>query len=243
MNTQMEDALIFETTLPGGTMWSKVIGRHKVLRLTDVEGGANVGALFYNALERQERYNMPDTLKGQHIFHLHHPYCLHSDMGRIVASVTADTRGWHDTVCGCSSAKLVEKKWGRKNYQVARNDWFRNGHDCFMIELGKWGLGERDLTANANFFSKIVTDELGGLHYVKNGKAGDYIDLRFEMDTLVVLNTCQHPLDPSPSYAPKPVKLSVFSGGAPSADDACRNSCPENVRAFTTTEIYHKLRF
>ena len=234
---------IYETTLQGGTMWSKVIGRHKILRLTDIEGGANVGALFYNALEKTERYNMPDTLKGQHIFYLHHPYCLHSDMGRIVASIVADTRGWHDTVCGCSNKALVEKKWGLKTYQEARNDWYRNGHDCFLIELGKWGMGERDLTANANFFSKVVTDDDGGLHFVNEGRAGDYVELRFEMDTLVVLNTCQHPLDTAPTYAPKPVKLSVYAGSEATADDACRNSCPENGRAFTNTEIYNTLRF
>lgn len=224
-------------------MWSKVIGRHKVLRLTDFEGGANVGALFFNALERDERYNMPDTLKGQHIFYLHKPYCLHSDMGRIVASITEDTRGWHDTVCGCSSKELVEKKWGKHTYQEAHNGWYRNGRECFLIEMAKWGLGERDLNPNVNFFSKVTPDEEGNLGYVANGKAGDYIELRFEMDTLVVLNTCQHPLDDSPKYDPKPVQLSVFSGKAPSADDVCRNCCPENGRAMENTEIYHKLRF
>ncbi|MFA5257515.1 MAG: urea amidolyase associated protein UAAP1 [Opitutales bacterium] len=243
MNSNTDDSLIYETLLPGGTMWSMVIGRHRVLRLTDVEGGANVGALFYNALERQERYNMPDTLKGQHIFHVHHPFCLHSDMGRVLASVTADTRGWHDTVCGCSSAALVQKKWGVRSYQEARNDWFRNGHDCFLIELAKWGLGERDLTANVNFFSRVVTDVDGGLHFVASGGAGDFVELRFEMDTLVVLNSCQHPLDPAAEYAPSPVGLAVYQGSEASADDACRNSCPENVRAFTSTAIYHKLRF
>ena len=30
-------------------------------------GGANVGAMFYNAELPVERYNMPDTLKAQHI--------------------------------------------------------------------------------------------------------------------------------------------------------------------------------
>ena len=34
-----------------------------------------------------ERYNLPDTLKGQHIFYLRHPYCLHSDMGRVLANL------------------------------------------------------------------------------------------------------------------------------------------------------------
>ena len=50
---------IFETTLPGGAMWSKVIGRGKTMRLTDLEGGANVSTLFYNALEKKSVTTCP----------------------------------------------------------------------------------------------------------------------------------------------------------------------------------------
>ncbi len=49
--------------LTGAGMWSGVIKRGRTLRLTDLEGGANVGVLLYNADLLVERYNMPDTLK------------------------------------------------------------------------------------------------------------------------------------------------------------------------------------
>jgi hypothetical protein len=223
-------------------MWSGVISRGKTLRLTDLEGGANVGLLLYNADQPIERYNMPDTLKGQHIFHVRAPFCLHSDMGRVFASIVADSAGWHDTVCGCSDAKLVAQKYGEKNYQTARNEFYRNGRDCFLIELAKYGLGKRDLVPNLNLFSKVVADDSGKLSFVSShSKAGGTIDLRFEMNTLVVLNTCQHPLDPDPVYHPRNVKLEVFVSAPPSADDPCRNSRPENVRAFINTENYYAL--
>src|SRR5205085_9128417 len=99
-------AAFYTRTLTHSGMWSGVISRGKTLRLTALEDGANVGVLLYNADVTTERYNLPDTLKGQHIFYLRHPYCLHSDMGRVLASITADTVGWHDTVRGCSDAKL-----------------------------------------------------------------------------------------------------------------------------------------
>ncbi len=230
-------------TLTHAGMWSAVVSRGKTLRLTDLEGGANVGLLLYNADLTVERYNMPDTLKGQHIFHLRHPYCLHSDMGRVLASITHDTAGWHDTVCGCSDAKLVAKKYGVKTYQAVRNDFHRNGRDCFLIELAKWGLGPRDLVPNINLFSKIVADDAGRLAFVPgHSKAGGHVDLRFEMNTLVVLNTCQHPLDPDPQYHPRPVRLEVFRSPPPAADDPCRRSRPENERAFVNTENYYALR-
>ena len=235
---------LFETTLPGGAMWSKVIGRGKTLRLTDLEGGANVSTLFYNAFEKEERYNMPDTLKGQHIFFLTSPFCIHSDMGRLFASITEDTFGWHDTVCGVNNAREVEAKYGIKTYQQAHNDSYKNGYQCFLVELAKWGLGERDLVPNINFFSKIVSDESGNLSYDTSAtKPGAYIDLRFELDTLVVINTCQHPLDPNPSYAPKPVKMEVYKSEPVAADDPCLLCRPENKRAWENTETYNRLRF
>ena len=236
-------AAIYSKTLTHSGLWSGVISRGKTLRLTALEAGANVGLLLYNADVPGERYNLPDTLKGQHIFYLRHPYCLHSDMGRVLASITADTVGWHDTVCGASDAKLVAAKYGEKNYQAARNDYHRNARDAFLIELTKWGLGQRDLVPNLNLFSKVVADDVGRLSFVPgNSKEGDFIELRFEMDTLVVLNTCQHPLDPDSQYHPRDVRLEVFRAEPPGADDPCRRSRPENERAFLNTENYVALR-
>ena len=230
---------LYERILPGGGMWSQTISRGKVLRLTDIEGGANVCALFYNADEPVERYNMPDTLKGQHTFQLTAGHCLHSDMGRLFASILRDTAGWHDTVCGCSDEKLVREKYGELTYQEARNDFYRNARENFLIELGKHGLGKRDLVPNLNFFSKVVANGAGKLTYIPGGAE---IDLRLEMDTLVVLTCCQHPLDPDPVYQPKPVKLAVFPAEPTTSDDLCLNSRPENWRAWKNTQDYYALR-
>ena len=234
---------ILELTLKGGAMWSAIVGRGKRLRITDPEGGANVGLMLYNARERHERYNMPDTLKGQHIFYLRAPYCLHSDMGRLMASITADSVGWHDTVCGHSTPALVREKYGVKTYQEARNDFYRDARTCFLIELNKWGLGRRDLVPNVNLFSRVVADEAGNLSYVTgHSAAGSVVELRLEMDCVVVLNTCQHPLDPSPTYSPKPVKIEVLNGPPPARDDPSLSIRPENRRAFESTATYFALQ-
>lgn len=244
MSSANSNEVIYSVELTGAGMWSKVIGRGKTLRIQDLEGGANVGMLMYNAFEKQERYNMPDTLKGQQIFFLRSPYCLHSDMGRLFSSITRDTCGWHDTVCGFSDAAGVEKKYGSKNYQEAGNHWHRNGRDCFLTELGKWGLGERDLVPNLNWFSKVITDHGGNLKFVPgNSKPRDLVELRMEMDTLVVLNTCSHPMDPSENYEDHPVELSVRHSTTPNPDDPCLLSCPENQRAYQNTVDYNNLRF
>ncbi len=229
---------LWEEKIPGGAHWSFVMKRGTALRITDPEGGANLSGLFYNQEEKLERYNMPDTLKAQHTAHLTTGFVLYSDMGRVLASVIGDSCGWHDTISGMSNAALVEKKYGKATYQQARNDMHRNARDSMLIELGKWGLGKRDIVPNVNFFSKVSADDAGAMHYEANhSRAGDFIELRFEMNVLVVLSATQHPLDPNPEYAPKPVLLQAWSCGTPDEQDQCRNFRPENVRGFYNTEL------
>lgn len=238
MTSPTSRPVILEERLRGGQMWSRVLRRGQVLRLTDVEGGASVAALFYNADDKSERYNMPDTLKAQHIARLTAGNVLYSDMGRILCSVVADSVGWHDTITGHSRAEHNLKKYGEGSYQKLRNDFFRNTRDNFLIELGKYELGKRDLVPNVNWFVKVSADADGHLRWESSSKAGDFVELRAELNTLVVLSNTPHPLDPSPTYAPKPVALSVFERGPAGPDDACRLSRPENARGFALTEAY-----
>jgi urea carboxylase-associated protein 2 len=234
-----ENSVLWEETIQPGAAWSHVLKRGTALRLVDVEGGANVGAIFYNFECPVERYNMPDTLKAQHIARLTTGFVLYSDMGRILCSIVEDKVGWHDPVGGTSNSKLVEKKYGPSRYQEQRNDYHKNGRDSFLIEMAKWGLGPRDLTANVNFFSRVDVAEDGSMSFASgNSKAGDIVELRAEMNVLVILNTCQHPLDPNSRYAPKPAKASIRRVPAPSSDDCCRISREENGRGFTLTERY-----
>ncbi len=236
---QLEERIRFREEVPGGSTWSHVLKRHTKLRLLDVGGGANVSALFFNADLPTERYNMPDTLKAQYTAYLTRGRVLMSDMGRVLCSVVDDTCGWHDTLCGHSDAVLVESLYGRKSYAAARNDRHRNARDNFLVELGKWGLGLADLAPNVNFFSKVVADGAGKLSFVSNAAvAGARIDLRAEMNVLVVLTAVAHPLDPSRSYAPRPVEVTVSDCAPPASDDPCRLSRPETARAFENTERY-----
>jgi urea carboxylase-associated protein 2 len=234
-----EETILFEEHLPGGGLWSWILRRHTTLRITDLESGANVGLMAYNATRPLDRLNLPDTLKAQYTARLTRGHVLMSDMGHALLSITADTAGWHDPLAGHGNASSALRKYGAATYQEKRNGWHRNAHDNFLIELGKHGLGRRDLVANVNFFSRVDVDGDGLMHFHPgNSKAGAHVDLRAEMDVLVVLNTCQHPLDPNPAYAPRPVNLTVTKTPPPGPDDFCRNFRAENGRSFILTERY-----
>jgi urea carboxylase-associated protein 2 len=235
-----DPAILHETVIEGGKHWSFTARRGTKLRLTDIAGGANVGMLLYNPANILERYNAPDTLKCQHTFRLTQGHCLYSDMGRIFCSIVADTVGWHDTVAGNIDKTTIAERWGLKSYQDHKNDWTQNGHDAFLVEGGKYGLGRRDLAANVNWFSKVVPGADGTITLDPfNSPAGASVDLRFEMDTLVLLHTCPHPMSQAAEYPRNPVGLQLSKAPPVAADDYCMNFRPENRRGFQNNALYH----
>lgn len=232
--------ILYKDTMPSGKHWSMKMRRGTSLRLIDKTGNANVGMLFYNPENLLERYNAPDTLKCQHTFKLTKGHCLYSDMGRIFCAITDDSFGWHDTVCGNSNASMSEKKWGPRDYQNHRNNWKQNGNDAFLVEATKYGLSKQDLAANLNLFSKVEPNDDGALTYsASQSKVGDFIDLRFEMDTIVLFHTCPHPLNDSAQYPEFEVEYQIFSSATVTDDDLCKNSCAENQRGYENNRLYH----
>jgi urea carboxylase-associated protein 2 len=229
---------LWSSKLEAGEHWSGILRRGVSLRLTALEERANVAALMYHFEALSERYNMADTLKAQHTSYLTVGCVCYSDMGRILCSITADSCGWHDTVCGLSDAASIAAKYGATRYQEQRNAFYKNGRDSVLNELGKYGLGKRDLIANINFFSRVSPDEGGALRFHESHcRAGDYVDLRFEMNTLLILASVPHPLDPLPQYRPRPIELRASSSGPAGVHDPCRERCAENARGFRNTEI------
>jgi uncharacterized protein YcgI (DUF1989 family) len=69
-------------------------------------------------------------------------------------------------------------------------------------------------------------------------QTGDFIDLRAEMDVLVALSNCPHPLDPSPTYAPGDAEIVRYRTGRVGDDDLCRTASAEAARAFENNAFF-----
>lgn len=231
--------IIWSKNLRGGSMLSIRLKRHRSLRFTAKGAFANLSLLAYNALNLVERYNMADTLKGQHTAFLTAGNCMYSDQGRVLLSIIEDTCGWHDTIAGTDNKLMMAEKFGQGKYQELRNNFFRNGRDNLLTELGKWGLGKQDIVPNVNLFSKVwIDEESGGMNYDGSlAEKGVSVTLRAEMDTLLVMSNTHHPMYDGP-YQPVDVNIEMLEVQAPATDDLCRMSCEQNQRAFINTENF-----
>src|SRR3990167_2669254 len=153
--------LMWSEVLPGGSHWSWRMPRGSAIRFVALDAGANLSLVLYSAQEKLERYNMPDSLKAQHTAHYTQGHVLMSDMGRALASITADTVGWHDPLGALLEAERMQAKYGDRSFHTHRNAMHRSGKDGLLIEIGKYGLARRDLIAPVNFFSKVAVDDEG----------------------------------------------------------------------------------
>ena len=228
-------------TLPGGHHWSGRIQKGAILQFKALGADANVSLFCVNSEDKLERFNMPDSLKGQHTAFLSTGHVLYSDLGRVMASIVQDDHGWNDVLCGASSARQIQKNFGTKIFQDARNDMYRNGQDSLLLEMAKFSLSQTDLSATVNLFSKVAPNDDGELSYIRADNHHQLIALRFEMDCLVFLSSAPHGLDDATAYTPADIQLSLFKANPLGESDVCRDSCPQNQRAFQNNARYFAL--
>jgi len=101
-----ETSVLWEETIHGGAAWSHVLKRGTALRITDLQAERMSALFFTTSSVLRKRYNMPDTLKAQHVARLAKGFVLYSDMGRILCSII------EDTVAGTiRSAELQAPNW------------------------------------------------------------------------------------------------------------------------------------
>jgi len=233
------DRVLWSERVPGGGHWSWRLKRGTALRLVALGADANVSVVLYAAHSTLERYNMPDSLKAQHAAHYRRGHVLMSDMGRSMASFTADSLGWHDPLGALLDAPTMQQRFGEHRFEAHRNGMHRSGKDGLLIEIGKHGLGRRDLIAPVNLFSKVAVDDEGRFHFARgHSKAGDFVELRLDMDVIVAISTSPHPLNPSQVYAPPQVGVVAWHSGPAAADDFCRTFRAENARAHHNSDVF-----
>jgi len=218
-------AIIHRETIPGGWYWSTRLNRGEALRIEQQDGASTVALIAWNANDTSERLNLVDTVKVQWTTALGKGRVIFSDMGRVMFSMIEDSCGAHDCLMGGSTAASNAAK-----YPGAKT---RNTRDNFILAAGKIGLDRRDIPGVLNLFAPVHIDDAGGFHWLgKMSNSGDYAEMRAEMDMLICLSTCPHPLDPNPVYAPAPVSVTRFRAAAPAADDLSRTATAEAARGF-----------
>jgi urea carboxylase-associated protein 2 len=221
-------AVISSEELPADWYTIVRLRRGEALRIADPSGLSSVSMIGWRDEDTSERINCADTVKVQWSAALSKGRVILSDMGRVLFSLIEDTSGAHDILVGGSTPASTLAAYG-----VAS----RNTQENFIAGAAKIGLGVRDIPPCVTFFAPVSLDANGRFVWNQNRKhPGDFVDLRAEMNAILVLSNCAHPLDPARPSTGRQVTLVRHRVPQAATDDRCRTGSPEAKRAFEFTD-------
>ena len=199
-----------DVTLPSGEGWTHELSAGDVFRIVDLEGNQAVDTLFFNRRAPDERYSATETIRRQGNIYLSTGTALYSSEGRPLLTIVADTCGRHDTLGGACSAESNQVRYALDKKSM------HNCRDSFLLALARYGhgMGKRDLPQNINFFMNVPVTPAGKLTFADGVSApGRYVEMRAEMDVLVLISNCPQLNNPCNAYNPTPVRLLVWRRG------------------------------
>jgi urea carboxylase-associated protein 1 len=198
---------LVDIVLPAGQGWTHELRAGETFRIVDLEGNQAVDTLFFNARDVDERYSATETIRAQGNIYLTTGTALLSSEGRPLLTIVADTCGRHDTLGGACSAESNQVRYALDKKGM------HNCRDSFLLALAQhgWGMTKRDLPSNINFFMNVPVTPKGALTFEDGVSApGRYVEMRAEMDVLVLISNCPQLNNPCNAYNPTPVRLLVW---------------------------------
>ncbi|MBK1673600.1 urea carboxylase [Ectothiorhodospira shaposhnikovii] len=194
--------------VPAGEAWLHELGQGQTLRIVDLEGNQAADTLFYS-LEHPtgEHYSAVHTIRAQGNVYLTAGSRLLSNLGRTMLTLTADTCGRHDTLGGACAAESNQVRYALEKKPM------HNCRDSFLTALAgnHYGLTKRDLVPNINFFMNVPLTPEGGLRFEDGiSEAGKYVEMRAEMDVIVLVSNCPQLNNPCNAYNPTPVEMIIW---------------------------------
>ncbi|WP_165311281.1 urea amidolyase associated protein UAAP2 [Vibrio ziniensis] len=195
-----------------GDYYMKVVKKGQTVRILDLEGNQAADTLFYNANDPGERYSAIDTIREQGNVYLTAGTKILSDQGNIMLEIVADTCGRHDTLGGACATESNTVRYAieKKCMHACRDSWL-----LAVAENDQYGMSKRDITHNINFFMNVPITADGGLTFEDGiSGAGKYVELKAEMDVIVLISNCPQLNNPCNAYNPTPVEVLVWDTAA-----------------------------
>jgi urea carboxylase-associated protein 1 len=196
-------------TVAAGDYFLKEIKQGQTFRIVDLEGNQAADVLFYNAQDPSERYSSMDTIRQQGNLYLSAGTELVSNAQNTLLTIVADTCGRHDTLGGAcaTESNTVRYSLEKRCMHACRDSWM-----LAIAEHPEFKISKRDITHNINFFMNVPVTSQGGLTFADGISApGKYVELKAEMDIVMLISNCPQLNNPCNGYNPTPIEVIVWN--------------------------------
>ena len=180
------------------------VGRGQVVRVVDVEGQQVGDFVCFNQDDLTERYSPQNTILFNRTIYPAIGAALVSDRGRPMMRIVADTVGVHDLICGsCSEEYYRDRLDYRGPHRSCRSN--------LAEAMAPWGVTLEDIPFSFNVFMQWPVQPDGSVRpMAAPSGAGDYLDLRAELDLVIANSACPSDITPTNAHRPSPMRLVLY---------------------------------
>lgn len=197
----------YTSVVEAGSGWMHLVNKGQTIRLTDLHGNQAADTLFYNASRTEERYHANNTMREQNNVYIGYGTEIRSNDNNVMLTVVADTCGRHDTLGSACSCESNTVRYGFEKR------FMHSCRDIFVKNLIDWdpNMDKRDQVCNINFFMNVPVNPDGGSSFSDGiSEPGKYVELRAEMDVLVLVSNCPQLNNPCNAYNPTAVGITIW---------------------------------
>jgi uncharacterized protein len=201
---------IEEIVIPPRGKLAREVRAGQIIRIIDVEGQQVGDIIAFNLHNLAEKFWISNTIRLNQTVYVTAGHVLYSELSKPMFTIVADTCGRHDLLAGSCNAEIDKVRYGV--------DGHRGCVENFVAAIEPYGLARQDVPMSLNLFMNCPVEEDGSWTIAAPvSKAGDYVDLRAEMDSLFVLSNCPQDLNPCNAGDLKPLKLEIYEPRASQA--------------------------
>lgn len=174
----------------------------QTLRIVDVEGKQVPDLVCFNLANPTERLSTNNSRLVQKRWLLTTGHALYSDEGNPMLRIVDDTVGVHHASAGCCNDAANFLRYGVRGQP--------NCLDNLAAASAPIGLTTKEIPGAFCPFMKVIQHPDGGYEIQQpDSRAGDYIDLRAEMDLFVAISNCPQDKNPCNGFNPTPLRIVV----------------------------------
>ena len=176
------------------------------IRIIDVEGEQVADLYCFEKEEIEEKLSSGHTTDYNNKLFLSKGDILYSNRSNPMFTIVADKVGKHIMLYAPCSQVMFEKSYGVTEAHP-------NCLDNLVNNLKSYGVQASQITIPLNIFMNIEIDREGEIK-IKSpmSKAGDYIELRAEMDMIVGVTACS--AGSCNNFEWTPIDVEIYSGDA-----------------------------
>ena len=199
-------AIVKEWIIPAGEYSAFTIRQGQTLRFVDIEGKQVPDLVCFNDRDLTEHLNMGNSLLLNKRRELRRGDVLYS----VICNPMMTIAGYSNEE-SYAYGPMCSEELNRIRYGVPGT---RNCRDNFTMALASHGFNQRQIP-NAFVPFMRVEVEPGGSMEIKEptSRAGDFYDLRAEIDLLVAVSNCPQERNPCNGFKPTPMGIIIYEAG------------------------------